>query len=241
MPRPSYLSARRERYFWQTHRPLVCLAFIAPLLILFQAGTAYYGTSLLAARDLRKILGHFGATAAYLPPLLIAVVLIVQHVVRNDKWEVSILVLAGMVGEALLWTLPLLVMNLLTNRLMPQAALAARASGLFENVLVGVGAGIYEEFIFRLVLVSLAMLLFVDVLDLPRGVVAGCAIVVAACLFSLYHFPGGLPEGPFPWGEFIFRAAAGAYLGAIFVFRGFALAVGTHAFFNLIVIFGRLT
>jgi len=240
MPRQPGSSLRREGYFWQAHRPLVCLAFTAPLLVLFQAATARYGTSLLAHRDLERILRYFGATAPYLPPLLVVTVLLVQHLVRKDKWEVSMLVLAAMAGEALLWTLPLVVMNVLTARLLPQVPLAAGVSGAFQDVAVAVGAGIYEEFIFRLVLISLVMLLFVDLLSLPRGTVAACAIIVAACLFSLYHFPAGLPSGEFLWGQFLFRALAGVYLGAVFVFRGFGLAVGTHAFFNLFVVFARM-
>jgi membrane protease YdiL (CAAX protease family) len=143
------------------------------------------------------------------------------------------------VGEALLWTVPLIVMNLLADRLVTQAAVEGNGTRLAQDVLVAVGAGVYEEFIFRLAMISLAMLLFVDVLALPKEAVAVCAVLVAALLFSLYHFPVGLMEGGFPWKSFLFRALAGAYLGGIYVARGFAISVGTHAFFNLIVILAQ--
>ena len=69
-------SPQRETYRWQTHRPLNCLAFILPMLLVFQLAAALYGTSLLAPRDLGRLLKHFGATAAYLPPLFIVLVLV---------------------------------------------------------------------------------------------------------------------------------------------------------------------
>lgn len=232
-------SLRSDSYGRQTHRPLVCLVFIAPMLVLFHAGTAFYGSSLLAFRDLGQLLRYFGATAAYLPALLIVAVLMVQHLAKRDAWRLPPMVLAGMTIESVLWMIPLVVMGLLTDRLMPQAAVAQSASELFQNILVAVGAGIYEEFIFRLALISLAMLLFVDVLSLPEEAVAICAVLVTACLFSLYHFLGEPPQGDFPWRLFVLRTLAGVYLGGMFVARGFGIAVGTHACFNLFVVLAR--
>ncbi|MCJ7544048.1 MAG: CPBP family intramembrane metalloprotease [Phycisphaerae bacterium] len=230
---------RRDSYARQTHRPLVCLAFIAPLLLLFHAGTAYYGSSLLAPRDLGRLLKYFGATAAYLPALLIVAVLLVQHLAKRDPWELAPVVVVGVTVESLLWTVPLVVMNLLADRLVPQAATAENASRLAQEVLVAMGAGIYEEFIFRLALISLALFLFVDLLALPKEAVAVCAVIVSGCLFSLYHFLGGVPEGEIAWKLFVFRTLAGVYLGGLFVTRGLAVAIGTHAFFNRFVVLAR--
>jgi membrane protease YdiL (CAAX protease family) len=227
--------ATRDNYAHQTHRPLVCLVFVAPLLLLFQAGAAYYGTSLLAPRDLGRLLQYFGATGAYLPALLIVAVLMIQHLVKRDRWAIRPGVPLVMVVEAILWTVPLVVANLLADRLMPQAAVSAETTRLIQDILKGLGAGIYEEFIFRLALISLAMLLFVDVLSLPKEAVAVCAVLVTACLFSLYHFPTGLPVESFPWKSFLFYALAGIYLGGVYVTRGFGIAVGTHAFYNLVI------
>jgi membrane protease YdiL (CAAX protease family) len=231
---------RRDSYARQTHRPLVCLAFIAPLLLLFHAGAAYYGSSLLAPGHLGELLKYFGATAAYLPALLIVAVLVIQHLAKRDPWELSPAVLAGVTVESLLWTVPLVVMNLLADRLVPQAATAGQAPELAQEALVAMGAGIYEEFIFRLALISLVMFLFVDLLALPKEAVAVCAVIVSACLFSLYHFLGGVPEGQVAWKLFVFRMLAGVYLGGLFVGRGLAIATGTHAFFNLFVVLARV-
>lgn len=54
-------------------------------------------------------------------------------------------------------------------------------------------------------------------------------------LFSLYHLTGQQLSGKvaFPWAAFIFRMLAGVYLGGLYVCRGFGIAVGTHAVWNL--------
>ena len=110
------------------------------------------------------------------------------------------------------------------------------------------GAGVYEEFIFRLVIVSLVMLIGVDLIELPKEPVAVAGVIVAAVVFSLYHlsgpeiyglfhrsFPGMSAPVAFPWKEFVFRTLAGLYLGGLFVFRGIGIAVDAHAFYNIYV------
>jgi hypothetical protein len=143
-----------------------------------------------------------------------------------------------MAGESILWTVPLIGINELTGKLVvpAQAAGAAgQAPSLFYLVLQGCGAGIYEEFLFRLMFIGLAILFLHEVFGLRKELVAAGAIVVGAVLFGLYHFhilgfEGGYPFG---WDRFAFLAAAGAYLGVLFMTRGFGLAVGTHVFWNL--------
>ena len=75
--------------------------------------------------------------------------------------------------------------------------------------------------------------------NVPPWAWAVGAVVVTAAIFSLYHFSGqalGGWEG-FTWGQFVFRMAAGVYLGAIYVWRGFAVAVGAHTLFDVYVVF----
>ena len=55
----------------------------------------------------------------------------------------------------------------------------------------------------------------------------------AALWFGLHHYP---PIGEDIWStsEFAFRTAAGAYLAAVYVLRGFGLAVGCHIVYDVI-------
>jgi membrane protease YdiL (CAAX protease family) len=230
-----------EGYLHLTHRPLNCLVFILPPLAVYQLYALRYGTQLLAPRDLARLLRYFGATAGVLPPLLILVVLLGQHLFHSNPkypWRIDLGALAGMLVESVLWVLPLLGLSHLIAPLLA-AALTGPPSALTQGVIQGLGAGIYEEFIFRLVLLSVVMAILVDLLGVRRTVGAVVAVLLGAALFSLYHFSRQqvLGELSFPWGVFAFRLLAGVYLGGLYVCRGFGIAVGTHAAWNIWVSF----
>ena len=223
-------------YSAQTLSPLNCLAFVLPLLVFFHIGAAVYGSTLLAPRYVYGVLKFFGATSWYLPGLLIVTVLLIQHAAGGWPWKVHGLALAGMAGESVLWTLPLVALSYLTGHFTLNAA--AGGNGLVP-VLDAVGAGVYEEFTFRLVLLSLAMLIFVDVAGLKKDVVVIFFIFAGAIAFSLCHFTFLELSGHahFNWSKFAFLAAAGVLWGIIYVYRGFAIAVGSHIAWDLFVVF----
>jgi membrane protease YdiL (CAAX protease family) len=110
---------------------------------------------------------------------------------------------------------------------------------LLADIVTGIGAGIYEELVFRLILICLLMLAFQDVLRLSQRNAAILAVLVSAALFSAYHhidfISGRLYQTvPFHWTEFVFRTIAGVYFAGLFAVRGFAITAGTHAFYDVI-------
>ena len=229
-----------ETYLDQTRKPMNNLLFVLPLLAVFHVGTAVYGTKLLALQDIYLFLRYFGAAGwSFLPAMVIVLVLLLEHYFHRGGYTFGPKVLAGMVVESLLEVAPLIVISHVTGRLMAHTAKAAGQVGgqsIPEQILAAVGAGVYEEFIFRLVLISVSLVVMVDILGLDKRLSACVAIVLGAALFSLYHFSSAqLTGASFPWPKFVFRALAGAYLGVIFVLRGFALAVGSHICWNLYV------
>lgn len=234
-----------DTYRNDTLRPLNGLTFILPLLVIFQAGTAIYGTALLAPRDILRILRYFGASASYLPAVLIVIVLLMQHLAHKDPWKLQPKTLAGMFGESIGWAVPLMVLFHLTGRLLTEQALQATGnsddflspaqSEFVQGVLQAIGAGVYEEFIFRLMFISLGLLVLVDILRLKEQPCAIAALIVSAIVFSAYHLSWDQLSGgaQFPTKAFLFRGVAGVYLGGLYVFRGFGIAVGAHAFYNV--------
>jgi hypothetical protein len=111
---------------------------------------------------------------------------------------------------------------------------------LMADIVTGVGAGIYEELIFRLVLICALMVLLQDVIGIDHKNAVILSVLISAALFSAHHhhimyFNGHLGRGaPFTWTEFVFRTAAGVYFAALFAIRGFGIAAGTHAFYDII-------
>jgi membrane protease YdiL (CAAX protease family) len=110
---------------------------------------------------------------------------------------------------------------------------------LLASIVTGIGAGIYEELVFRLILICLLMLLFQDVLGLNRKNSIILSVLVSAGLFSAHHhivFESGqlALRAAFNWTEFGFRTIAGVYFAGLFAIRGFGITAGTHAFYDII-------
>lgn len=101
------------------------------------------------------------------------------------------------------------------------------------QVNLALGAGLYEELIFRVILI--AAITFI----LKRGfhwrsVTAGwVGLFGAAVIFAGFH----LFTEVFKWPIFIQRFAGGSLLGILYLRRGYGITVYSHIFYNLIILF----
>ena len=111
--------------------------------------------------------------------------------------------------------------------------------GVMMDLLTGIGAGIYEELIFRLLLISLSMVFLETVLGIHRTKAVIISVIVSSVLFSLHHhfiFLDGqfAKKEIFTMTRFAFRTIAGIFFAIIYAVRGFGIAAGTHAFYDII-------
>jgi len=230
-----------SHYYYVTQRYWPSLVFILPMLIVFEVGTYLSraseinaGSQLVATYLIERLVRVVGEYGFYFPGLLVVVILLACHFLAKHPWKFDVFVLAGMTGESLIWTVPLLVFE----RILNQAILAGSDSavtGWIDQVIRCFGAGIYEELIFRFVCMNLMSIILVDLCKLHRGGSNVFIILASAVIFAAQHHPP-LGAAPFNMIEFMFRTAAGIYLAGLFFFRGFGIAVGTHAFFDIIVV-----
>jgi hypothetical protein len=101
--------------------------------------------------------------------------------------------------------------------------------------LVGlVGAGIFEEAVFRLGLMGVCYAVL-RVLHVPNVLATALAVSGSALVFSMAHHVGEAP-GAFSWSTFVFRWLAGVYFAWVMILRGFGIAVGTHLAYDLLVV-----
>jgi hypothetical protein len=237
-------SVSADSYFRQTRLPLNNLAVIVPLLAAFHLGSLRVAPDLLAPELIGTVLQFFGATAPILPPLLIVAALLAQQAVGRYPWTLQPRALAGIVAESILWTLPLIALWQLAGRVIAEptaAAIAAQVPGaapggtIFSNIVLAIGAGVYEEFLFRLVLISGTLAIFVDIFELKAQPVAVAAVLVSAVVFAGCHYGLSDLANPtrLPWGKAVFLAMAGLLWGGVYLFRGFGIAVGAHILWDL--------
>lgn len=245
------VSSYWERTLW----PLQSLFFLLPLLVLYQVGTVYYAPGeedrlprILAESMVMRFFDLFGVTGYYLPGLLLVGVLFSLHVVRRDPWLLDWRLYPVMLLESLLLAVPLFIFGLVLMSHaaagIPEAMGAGKASSLSAmedptrqlplgaQLILSLGAGMFEELTFRLIGIALIHLLLVDLLGLPERWGAVAAVMATAVGFAFYHFS---ESNPFEWSAFLFYTAAGIYLAAVYLVRGFGIAATTHALYNVMV------
>ncbi len=231
----SLLPPERLQYGKETHKPLNQLLVILPLLVAFQLGAMHWGSSLLVPQVLRYVFLQMTVTGPFLSAGLVVAVLIGQHLTRKDPWRVHGWVAAGMVVESVVWSVPLLGVSWITRDFAP----AAIREEVLRGAVEAIGAGVYEEFVFRLVLLSVLMMVFVDLLHLKKETFGVVAVLLAGLAFATMHFSPAQWWGSeaIPWGRFVFLAVAGVWWGVLFVWRGYAVAVCSHIWWDLFVVF----
>jgi hypothetical protein len=109
--------------------------------------------------------------------------------------------------------------------------------GLGTSAASALGAGLYEELTFRLLVTGGAFYVALAI-GLGRREAAVLAVLLGALAFAAAHHLGVAGE-PFAPAAFCFRFLAGVALGATCWFRSFAHAVYAHAAYDLIVLLTR--
>lgn len=151
--------------------------------------------------------------------------------------EIDRRALSGVVVESTLWAgLMMIVVGGIVARVF-HAQIGGLVLGPLARVVMAAGAGFHEELFFRVVLFGGGAWL----LRQATGSRTGAELVVApiaATVFSAAHYVG--PYGDtFTLASFVFRLLAGLWFTLVFRLRGFAVAVYTHALYDLFVFFAR--
>lgn len=241
-------------YWQESARPLVSLAFIAPMLAAYELGMVVLGPS--AVRNgaevwLRQFLDWLGLGQYFLLPLLTCGLLLAWHHLLHACWSFRPSVLFGMTLESATLALGLLAFAQLQGAIydhLGSELLNTPNSTATETDLAGMlgyfGAGLYEELLFRLTMLPLATMLLRGLGMRPRGALVLAVLAVSLC-FSLAHYRWDLDlfgwqlhtSGyAFDWFSFSFRFAAGTVFSALFVCRGFGIAVGAHALYDVFAV-----
>jgi len=141
-----------------------------------------------------------------------------------------------MIGEATLYAIlvALIVSNVVDFILLQSANGLTDDFNKLQLIALSLGAGLYEELFFRVILVSFLIFVFQKIFK-NKSYASGVAIVVAALIFSGVHYVGDFAD---LWllSSFLFRFLFGLALNLIYVIRGFGMAAWTHAIYDLIVV-----
>jgi len=235
-------------YWASTRRPLPSLSLVLPIMLAYELGVLWQGgapaASVRTGADawMRHILASLGLVDQWLPPLALVVILLGWQVASSRDWRFSPSILPVMLLESCVLAVALvgvsrlidLGFSVLDRNAPPVLSVVSSPARTSLTPLIGcLGAGVYEEALFRLVLIPILFALL-RLLQTPPILASALAVTGSALFFSLAHH-AGTPGEAFTWFAFVFRWMAGVFFAWVFVIRGFGIAVGTHTAYDILV------
>lgn len=235
-----------QQYYALSRQPRYSVLFAAPLLLLYEGLAAAMSHSAFAGvrngadvllKTLFVSLGGRGGLVAFGVVLIAIGAWVVWQDQRRRGGRLAGRVFLGMFAESLVYAalfgqvVAMLTRWLLTGALSRVVQAPVTSLPLGTQLVVSLGAGIYEELVFRVILVSGIAALGLW-LGWRREVAFGTAVVVSALIFSSFHYIGPLGD-PFAVPSFTFRTIAGLLLSGLYVVRGFGIAAWTHALYDV--------
>lgn len=234
-------------YLLQSRRPLASFVFVGPLLLAYEFGAMLVGGD--GGRGsvdewLRTALGIIGLGRFFFLPILTVVVLLAWHHSSRQRWQLSVWVPLGMFAESLAWAALLVGVArfpawiFFNPSLAVHQGLAAdigfgQSLAVFQTVVGALGAGVYEELVFRLLMLPVVMTAMRRA-GLSATTSTAAAVLITSAVFAAAHFFGPFGD-TWQTARFGIRFAAGIFFAAVFLRRGFGVVVGTHAAYDLLV------
>jgi hypothetical protein len=239
--------------YWRVSRaPRYSLTFVAPLLVLYEllafalTHDAIEGVRNGADVLLKSVFVAFGGRygVAAFGALLIGTG---GYLIWRDRrgkgpleariflWmSVEVVAYAAMFGAVTGALTALLLQGPSLLALAPQGIVRL---DLPTQLMVSLGAGIYEELLFRVLLVG-TLARMGTVLFGWRPFIAGlAATILGALVFSAFHYIGPLGD-TLELPSFLFRTVAGVLLSALYLTRGFGITAWTHALYDVVLALG---
>ena len=229
-----------SQYLTVSKSPLYSFIFTLPLFLLYEVGIF-----LISSRDIdqlrngadvlmRQVLDSFGIYGMYgfggtfLIGFLIAFIRQKKNL-RTSEIESRFLLI--MFFESIAWATLLVIMMIK----IPTFLSLSNEDHLIQQVVLAIGAGIYEEFVFRVLLISGLAILFGLIFNWGEFGKTFLSVIISSAIFSIFHFFGSYGD-TFSFPLFFVRFFAGIFLAMIYIFRGFGITAYAHSIYDLFVL-----
>jgi hypothetical protein len=245
MARPAY---NKKSQMLRRSDPLTSLLLVFPLFVIYQIGvlsmpSTYNGADLVTSQMLHLLHGKQGTYLAINVALALGFLILVLVLRRKNTFDPRLFLPVLFESAIYALTMGSLICFVMIDFLHidPKLAIACAAgpeqAGPLAKLVLSLGAGVHEELIFRLVMVGGGVWLFERAFGFRRWLAIALAFAISSVLFSAaHHVIGG---EPFRVGAFTYRILCGLVFATIFQTRGFAVAVYTHALYDIYVLLVR--
>ena len=227
-------------YLLKSKTSFYSFLFTLPLFFLYEINIFFLSwDDILVVRNgadflMRNILESFDIYGLYGLGLVFFLGLLVTYIffIKEDQQqEVNINFLFIMLAESMLWSVVLyfLLFKFMVLLMNPVG------KTILQQVTLAIGAGIYEEFLFRVLLIAGLSGILGFVFMWGKTFKSIIAVVLSGGIFSAFHFMGEYGDF-FSMELFLIRFFAGLILGVLFMYRGFGITAYTHSIYDLIVL-----
>ncbi|GJQ23609.1 MAG: CPBP family intramembrane metalloprotease [Planctomycetia bacterium] len=226
-----------ESYYHRSKNIANSYLFILPLLVLYETGIALQGSGIKNASGvfIEKIFTLFGKNGSLIFNFLVIVFFLISAIYVEKKHKLDLLTFIFMFLESVVYALFIgNVIGYVVYKLLFPCALARPFSvNMWLGIILSIGAGVYEEIVFRLLLIKLLCFVFATLLKISKPMSATISVMTGALLFAAMHYVGSLGD-VLTDTNFTFRALSGVVLATIFLSRGLGVAVYTHAIYDVL-------
>ena len=189
-------------------------------------------------KQLLQFIGLDALNISLLLVLIAGIFILIRK--RQELNEIKLRYFGFILLETTIWAIIVaLVSSSLTNWILPGMAIQSSETivqlSYIQELALSLGAGLYEELFFRVLLVGVFIWIFGKWFGPKSRANYTSAILLSAVLFSAVHYTGNMGD-PFTMSSFLFRFLFGVILNGIYVLRGFGVAAWTHALYDVIVI-----
>ncbi len=233
--------ARERSYFIVSRSLSASLIFVIPLLVIYELGilSDINAAALWVKTPISWLRAHpaqlLGANITLILNAIgiLAVFMAVRRLGRLGALHLG--TFYGMFAESCVYALligPIALLPLVGRWEFP--GFSPNLSNFWAKIVMSCGAGVYEEFLFRFLLLGIIFFLAQELGKLGRFSAGALALFISGAVFSAAHFlgPGENPA----YSAFIYRLVAGMVFGVIYLARGFGIAAFTHALYDVYVL-----
>ncbi|MEI6234926.1 MAG: CPBP family intramembrane glutamic endopeptidase [Planctomycetota bacterium] len=266
---PTPPSGEARSYWSESRQPIYSALLVLPFLMIYEVGLVVLRSDVInGGQAILKHLGapvvqFLGVSGGLISIVFIVAAFFVWQFRRKGTWKVQWPVLSFMFFESLFYAVLLFLVlrafvhyvaedprppvmkrhTMMVERVPSEVVCAARSTGEsgtdLRDFVLYCGAGVYEELVFRVILLGLLMLVLTKFMHMEHAYAAAWAVFLGAVIFAAYHHVGATGD-KFEVNVFLQRLLCGLYFSTLYYTRSFGVAAASHALYDIVVGLNRM-
>jgi membrane protease YdiL (CAAX protease family) len=241
--------AARRGYFSSTRRWIYAFTFVLPLAVIYEFIAFWMNRGSVVGirngadvwvRKFMDMLGLGGTLPLLVLSILLWIVIYISTKRKEPGFRMRPFYFLGMLLESAVWGIILFFAVGYTTYFLFNLHPLFQTGNVVELdkgslLVLSLGAGVYEELIFRVLLMGGMVWLFMK-FGMRRFPAALIGVIISSLVFAWAHYTGSMGDA-FHWESFLNRTIAGMAFAGLYAWRGYGIAAWAHALYDIYVIF----